>query len=139
MAENRCGLEVATTGQDGVFSSEDRYPPKPASRDMKIPSRRGALRPLVHPPPRVVEHLQPGRVFAQAGRMPRHLHTADDALWVRHHDGESAIGGGEADDTLWRTVGVGRIARRHATTVVDLTQRQRRVHCACEFGPALAV
>jgi hypothetical protein len=49
---------------------------------------------LTNPQPRISKHPQPSPIFLPIGWMPRVLHGTEAAFWMRHHDGETAIGVG---------------------------------------------
>ena len=51
--------------------------------------------PLRHPHPRVPEHPHPGGVVAPPAGVPGERHGSEDALGVRHQDGETAVGRGD--------------------------------------------
>jgi hypothetical protein len=74
--------------------------------------------------------------------MPGHLHRAVDALGVRHHDGEAAVGGGEPGDAVGRAVRVEGIGLRDAAVVVDVAQRDDGLllpAVRAEIGAALSM
>jgi len=53
-----------------------------------------------HPGPRVAEDAHPGRILGPALGMPRERERAEDALGMRHEDGEAAVGRGDRGDAL---------------------------------------
>lgn len=77
---------------------------------------------LTNPDPSVAEHAHPGAVFAPVTGVPGVLRGAEYPFGVRHHDGDTAVAGGQAGNAAWRTVGVGGVAFGHAATVVDVAQ-----------------
>ena len=98
--------------------------------------------------PSVLEHLQPWAGFA--GELiiwlVAHLHGAEEALGVRHHDGGAAVGCGEACRAGGGAVRVGWIRFGRFAVEVDVSrcdlitgEALLEVACGGEVGAAFAV
>mgnify|MGYP006932343021 CR=1 FL=1 len=74
--------------------------------------------------PRVLEHLQPWAGFAGelVAWSVAHLHRAEQAFGVRHHDGGAAVGCGEAGDATRGAVRVRWIAFGWLSFAVHIAQ-----------------
>ena len=59
--------------------------------------------------------------------MPAHLRGAVHALGVGHHDGNAAVGVGDAGDALRRAVGVERVGLGYRAGAVHILQRNRQI------------
>ena len=73
---------------------------------------------------RILEHLQPRSCFASeliVGTI-RHLHSAEQAFWMWHHDGGAAVSCGETCGACGRAIRIGWIAFRWFAVVVDVAR-----------------
>ena len=69
------------------------------------------------------EEAVPAGQFRPVFRFPAHLRGAVHAFGMGHHDGDAAVGVGNAGDALWRAVGVERVGLGYLVLSVDVLQR----------------
>src|SRR5690625_2753803 len=95
---------------------------------------------LFQPQPGIVEHLHPRRKSAPRARRPGIVDGAQQALGMRHENGDAAVAGGQARDALRRAAGVVGVAFGNLAATVDIAQRHvwRRLTIG-KNGLALAV
>ena len=71
--------------------------------------------------------MVPAGEFGPVFRFPAHLCGAVHAFGVGHHDGDAAVGVGDAGDALRRAVGVERVGLGNLVLSVDVLQRDAEV------------
>src|SRR5690625_1129975 len=95
---------------------------------------------LFQPQSGIVEHLHPLRQSEPLARRPLIVDGAQQALGMRHENGDAPVAGGQARDALRRAAGVVGIVFGDPAAAVDIAQRHvlRRLTIG-KNGPALAV